>query len=399
VIRLAGLLLAVAATALAGPVVQLVDGRELSFARLVSAGPDQARLELGSVVFEVPTVNLVSVVLPLEEPDLGDGPINLYLTNGDRLRGTVRGEGDALALEGKGVEGLKVPLGAVRAVRFGRLLGGLQARYGEVFESEMKRGRDVVVVQRDTRPFPIPARVLAVREQSLTVLVGDARRELPAHKVYGFVRALDPTERKTGDALQVCVHLRGGGRVTLPLEQVTAEEILGGGARVQRSEAVRLEFLCNRLAHLGELDPISVKEVALFGKAPRWQRDRMVLGGPLQMDGRRYEHGLGVHAYSRLEFVLGTRWNSFFVRCGIDDAAGREGAALFRVLGDGKVLVEVERRRGQGSEPVLVDVAGVDRLVLEAAPGDSYTSDFCDWAEARVFNAEPMEDIPSGGEE
>ena len=29
----------------------------------------------------------------------------------------------------------------------------------------------------------------------------------------------------------------------------------------------------------------------------------------------------------------------------------------------------------------------MDRLVLEADPGESYTSDFCDWAQARVFNA------------
>ena len=28
----------------------------------------------------------------------------------------------------------------------------------------------------------------------------------------------------------------------------------------------------------------------------------------------------------------------------------------------------------------------IDRLVLEALPGDSYTSDLCDWAEARVYN-------------
>jgi hypothetical protein len=37
-----------------------------------------------------------------------------------------------------------------------------------------------------------------------------------------------------------------------------------------------------------------------------------------------------------------------------------------------------------------VDVTGLDRLVLEAVPGDSYVSDFCDWADARVFRAGPL---------
>jgi hypothetical protein len=46
----------------------------------------------------------------------------------------------------------------------------------------------------------------------------------------------------------------------------------------------------------------------------------------------------------------------------------------------------VKRRRGDEPAVVRLDISGVDRLVLEALPGDSYTSDLCDWAEARVFN-------------
>jgi len=80
------------------------------------------------------------------------------------------------------------------------------------------------------------------------------------------------------------------------------------------------------------------------------------------------------------------------VRCGIDDAAGPEGDAIFRVHGDGRLLKEVRHRRGEEPVAVHLDVAGVDRLVLEAVPGTSYISDFCDWAEARVFNALTEED-------
>ena len=64
--------------------------------------------------------------------------------------------------------------------------------------------------------------------------------------------------------------------------------------------------------------------------------------------------------------------------------AARE--ATFRVIGDGKVLHEVKRRRGEEPAVLRVDISGGDRLVLEALPGASYTSDLCDWAEARVFN-------------
>jgi len=121
----------------------------------------------------------------------------------------------------------------------------------------------------------------------------------------------------------------------------------------------------------------------------------MVMGGPLRLQGRQYERGIGVHAYTRLEFALGKRWKSLFVRCGIDDAAGREGDAIFRVIGDGKMLKEIRcSRAGNQTAEIRLDVSNVDRLVLETDPGESYTSDFCDWAEVRVFNA-PAVQIPN----
>ena len=164
--------------------------------------------------------------------------------------------------------------------------------------------------------------------------------------------------------------------------------------RVLRDQVERIEFLGDHIAHLSDFDPIAVEQKALLGQPPSYRRDGMALGGPLRIAGRSYERGIGVLSYTRLEYVLGGRWETFFARCGIDDTAGAEGDAVFRVLGDGKVLKEVRRRRGEPPETVRVDVAGIDRLVLEALPGDSYISDFCDWAEARVFNARPL---PSGG--
>jgi hypothetical protein len=160
----------------------------------------------------------------------------------------------------------------------------------------------------------------------------------------------------------------------------------GGGVQIVRGQVERLEFLGDHMAHLSDFEPIDVQQTALLGQPPPWRRDRMALGGPLRLASRAYERGIGMVAFTRLEYVLGGRWEAFYARCGIDDAAGPEGDATFRVLGDGRPLVEVRHRRGEPPAPVRVDVKGVDRLVLEVAPGESYVSDFCDWAEARVFN-------------
>jgi len=396
VTRAAALLLALAAAAPGAPAaagkVVLVDGREIPGARLLDGTASKVRLlRADGTTTEIHATRLVSVTEPRPVSGRSPHPFNLYLRNDDRLRGEVKGAGDALVLDSPGVSRLRVDLSDVSAVRFGRLLVTLEARYGEVFADEMRRGRDVVVVQRDTRPFPVYARVLSLQEDALTVRIDDRTRDLPYFKVYGFVRARedDWTEPR---GLRVRVRLSGGGRVTLPLESITEAEIASGETRVLRAHVDRLEFLGDHIAHLSDFDPIDVKEVALFGEAPKWRRDGMVLGGPLRIRGRVYVRGVGVSAYSRIEYALASRWNRFFVRCGIDDAAGPAGDAIFRVHGDGRLLKEVRRRRGEAPIPLNLDVTGVDRLVLEAAPGTSYISDFCDWAEARVFNAQPGED-------
>jgi hypothetical protein len=271
-------------------------------------------------------------------------------------------------------------------VRFGRLLGALQAAYGDVFDKEFERGRDTIVVQRDTRPFPIPARVLEIGASALTARIEDQKRELEFAKVYGFVRSAEAARAAPAGVL-VRVYLAGGERITLPLERITAESVEGGGVRIVREHVAKLEFLGDHIAYLSDSEPIDVRQATLLGTPVPYRRDGMALGGPLRLDGEPFERGIGVLSYARLEYALGGRWETFYARCGIDDAAGPEGDAVFRVVGDGKVLAEVRRRKGEPPEAVRIDVTGLDRLVLETAPGDSYVSDFCDWAEARVFSS------------
>ncbi len=392
--RAAAAVLLAAAIASADGKVVLVDGSAIDGA-LVSVESDTAvvRVKDGEPQ-RIPVTKLVlATAVAAKRAPGADGPMNLHLHGGDRLRGAVTGAGEEVRLDSPVVLGLAVPLDAVRAVRFGRLLGALQASYGEVFDRELEKGRDSIVIQRDTKPFPVPARVLELGEAALVARVEDQRREIEFARVYGFVRTPD-RERTVPPGVRVRVHIAGGERVTLPLERITETTVEGGGIKVVRDHVDRLEFLGDHMAHLSDFEPIDVRQTTLLGQPTSYRRDGMALGGPIRLGARAYERGLGTLAYTRLEYVLGGRWETFYARCGIDDAAGAEGDAVFRVTGDGKVLAEIRRRKGEPPEAVRLDVKGVDRLVLETAPGDSYVSDFCDWAEARVFSA--MASPPGG---
>ncbi|MEM8885299.1 MAG: NPCBM/NEW2 domain-containing protein, partial [Planctomycetota bacterium] len=381
-------LLLQSALALGAPSVSLVDGTRVvgTLAAVESKdGVLVAIIARKGGESRMPLRAVVGATYAVSQQEPSPDPFNLYLAGGDRLRGKVEGRGDAVTLASKHVAGLERKLAQVEAICVGTFFGQVQAAYRAEFEKQLRAGRDTVVVNRGSKPFPIRAVLLEVRNDAIVVRLGDRERELPRDKVYGFVRrGADPATPSEG-AILARVHFNDGGRVTLPVESIGGGEIRAGGAIIDRRHVTRIDFLGRHIERLAAMNPVSADEIALFGKAPRWKKNEMILGGPMRMDGKIYANGVGVQAKSRLEYAVGGRWNRFFVRCGIDDAASREGRATFRVYGDGKLLKEVTRRRGEPAAVLTLDITGVERLVLEALPGDSYTSDLCNWAEARVY--------------
>jgi len=364
--------------------IAFVDGRK-SKGLIVRADPEVAVIRTGSTESRVPTRHLVSAWTGRRAAAVSPDPFNIYLNGGDRLRGKVEGDGEKLAFQSDAIKGLTVPLYRATAVCLGTFFGQVQTNYRDLFFKQQAGGRDSIIVNRGSKPFSFRAAVQEIRKDALVVRMGDEQRELARDKVYGF------THTAAADAAQptgvlVRVHLLDGGRITLPLKSITAETIHAGGASIARAQVARLEFVGDHIDHLSAMQPVAFDAVSLFGKAPRWRADGMVFGGPLKLGGRVYQRGIGVQAQARLEYAVGRRWGQLLLVCGIDDAASREGEATFRVIGDGKVLREVKHRRGEEPIVLRLDISGVDRLVLEALPGASYTSDLCDWAEARVFN-------------
>ncbi len=388
--------------------VTLLDGTRYPRARVQSVKGKQATLLLGTeTTWEVPARALLEDTRNDEAPL--SGFMNLFLWNGDRMAGTVAGAGGMVKLKFAGIEGFAVPLDRVRAVHFGRTAPiGTDLTYRAAFKKMLERGRDAVLVLRGERPLPIDARVVEVGELELKVDVAGAVRTLETDRVFGFVRNpdRDPPE-PDDDSVYVRLYLlspdaatgelKRRGHLTIPIDEITETQVRGAGATIERTIVARMEFRGPHIAYLSEQDPIAEKETALLGPSLKWRRDAMVRGAPMTVANKTFARGIGTHSYSRLEFALGRRWNTFYVECGIDDAAGPTGNAVFRVLGDGKVLASVQRKHGDPPRSLRLNVSEVDRLVLESDPNGSYTSDLCDWAQARLFSA-PAFEAPPGGE-
>jgi len=117
------------------------------------------------------------------------------------------------------------------------------------------------------------------------------------------------------------------------------------------------------------------------------QADKAVTGKPLSIGGKRFEHGIGTHAFSLIRLRLNGGSERFSALVGVDDAAGKDQARItFKVRGGGKTLFDSgPMKLGDAPRPVNVDVKGITMLLLSAETGEDISFAHADWADAKVL--------------
>ncbi|WP_327682709.1 sigma-70 family RNA polymerase sigma factor [Streptomyces sp. NBC_00467] len=121
-------------------------------------------------------------------------------------------------------------------------------------------------------------------------------------------------------------------------------------------------------------------EVLLGQSSWIWQRWGM------SVDGRRYGHGVTVHAPSSVTIALNRRCTSYDAVVGVDDLTLGLGAVRFSVYGDGARLWRSPViRGGQAGVPVHVAIGGRERIRLVVEPVTPFGSvALADWAQSRI---------------
>ena len=140
---------------------------------------------------------------------------------------------------------------------------------------------------------------------------------------------------------------------------------------------------CNAAAI--QLSSLDLSQMTAGWSAPKV--DREISGQPLSIAGRKFEHGAGTHAASKMRVDVGGQATRFTAQAGVDDSAGGQGSVEFLVLGDGKILWKSGvMTGGQPAKAVDVSLTGVKTLELRVTDGgDGASDDHADWADAQII--------------
>lgn len=160
---------------------------------------------------------------------------------------------------------------------------------------------------------------------------------------------------------------------------------------VQAKWVKRIDLFGGRWEWLSMFAPISYQHTPMLSQAWDYQRDRNVLGGPMTVAGRRFNHGVGVHSQSFLTYDLKGRYTRFVTHLGIDDDSGPLADVTAEVRVDGEPRAVIDHiRRGGTLEPLSIDVTGANRLELIVYFGDNGdVQDRFNWAAAALIKSEP----------
>lgn len=160
--------------------------------------------------------------------------------------------------------------------------------------------------------------------------------------------------------------------------------LVGKPVIVPWHEIVRLQHITPRQELLSDRPPLEETYQPYLGGTVARERDRSAAGSPLQMRGEEFAHGLGWRSRSAVTYAIEPEHRWFHSSVGIDDAAGGQGSARFRVELDGREVWasgEVTGRAERRETP-RIDVRGHRRISLLVEFGErGDVGDLADWCD------------------
>lgn len=341
----------------------------------------------------VPLEAVESVVFDAREPAaLVDSPFVL-LRSAQRLLGVLSGgEGKDLLVNVHGARGAtRVPLAFVAAVR---VAAKPLAEDGGFAQDLLKpdAAADWLYALQGERVRRLSVTVKEVRAREILVDFTGTERTLPLERVYGMVFAQRSGAPPPSQALPlVRLGLRRhepvvGRLAAMDQQDLTLVLAEGGELRFPREQVMRMRVRSPRCVFLSDLEPARVEQTPALERVWPWVRDQAPGGQPIRLGGVAYEHGLVLIPRTRLSFAVPPGFARFETTVGLEDRAGPKGHAVFRILGDDKVLFDSGPfPYGTPPKPVSLDVRSVKTLTLEADFGDHLDlGDHCVFADARM---------------
>ncbi|MEI7835086.1 MAG: NPCBM/NEW2 domain-containing protein [Planctomycetota bacterium] len=385
-----GILLATAAAV--ADQVETVDAQVAS-GQVVRIAADGVLLRADGLDRTIAPGEVTRVALATGEALLNQSARTVVVTAaGDELAAEALTVADGkAAFTAPGLGALTLDLAAVRTI----YLGGGQLTPDAASEKlvDLKAAdgdQDVLLVAREKDVFTIAGTLKALDDKSVLFRWNDADKKVDRAKVLAIrLAALKGAAAPPAGWVQ----LAGGAKLaftalTMDESSATVSTVTAGARKIARADVAGVQFHGSGVVELSSLKPASVREYGFFDHVFPYRVNRSAGGGSLQLGGKVYSTGLGLHSFCELTYDLGGAYSRLVALAGIDQALRPNGDALLTILADGKPILPPTRLTGKDEPvPVRLDLKGCKSLVIrvEFGPDNLDVGDHVDLAAARLI--------------
>lgn len=318
----------------------------------------------------------------------------LYPRGGGRLNGSVvEPISDGLVISTRVAGQMKVPFSSLRAIAIEpyKWTPEMQTRFSETMDNP-QTGEDILLAKSEKAAGGVRAihgALLEFGPGGGEFRFNNRTRRVRTEKVIGVVLAasledapLYPAEIRlnTGDELR-------GSLISIDDNLLSFMTSLNQTVSCKIGELQTLTLNNDRIVYLDALDPRSQSSSGIVHTGWTFRANRNVFNQPMRLDATEFDHGIGVHAHSEIQYRLDGAYETFAATLGIDDAVRPGGNVRFKVLVDGELAFDSGTITGADrAKQMNVTVTGAQwmTLIVETAEGADI-GDWANWAAARLI--------------
>jgi hypothetical protein len=321
-------------------------------------------------------------------------PCMFYPNGGGQLSGSVlESMPDGIVIRATFAQRLSVLFADLRAITFEEQGWSpqVQSRYQSTF-ANAQAGEDILLARSESAADGVRAihgALIELGPSGGEFRFNERTRRIQLEKLFAlvFAASLDPPS-----VAPASIQLTSGDILTGSLDSIEDGQIAftTGFKQTVACSIDDLESMNinnDRIVYLDTLEPHSHSSSGVVHSGWAFRKNRNVFNKPMRMDATEFEHGIGVHAHSEIQYRLAGAYETFAATVGLDDTVRPGGSVAFKVIVDGNVAYDSKTITGSDRAiPIRVSVAGAEwmTLVVETAERADI-GDWANWAAARLI--------------
>lgn len=324
--------------------------------------------------------------------ETGHPPVNrrirsmVILTNGDRLAvDIVRMRDEKLICETNHGDELSIPIEYIRAFVLHYPRSAKQRTTLIRTIDAHTATDDVFLLENGDR---ISGELLDLTANEATLQTDNDEFKAPRKGVHAVAMNVDLAAEFSPPELHFILLLTDGSSISVSTlhfvdDHLRATTLFDAPFNVSYKNVVAIFGRGRRIVPLSKMKPKSWDYTPFISGTRDLKIDRNSSGNDLQLSGRRYPHGLGMHSRSAARYQLNNDYIAFIADFGIDDQANGQGSVEFHIKVDDKVMLQktvkgLASRQSTG----FISLKNANELTLEtdyAGRGDLF--DIANWCE------------------